>query len=278
MVGLIALVLLCGTVALICVAVIFFFRAEPDEKALLVPPTPLLATASPTSISLAATATLAVADTEGQIVAVKLTSAPSIDGNLEEWIDIPAFTAPHIVEQEVSWDGTMDIESRWRVGWDEQNMYLAIVVTDDTHVQTREPKFAYLGDSLELQFDTNIQGDYGPGVNSDDYQYVVSPGNFAERTSGSFRFRGDAQGVMNDFVGSGAQVATWKTAEGYNMEMAIPWSDLGIQPTAGLTLGAAFSINDLDTPETAVQELMLSHVATRRWLDPSSWGTLELAP
>jgi hypothetical protein len=276
-VGLIALIFLCAA-AMICVAIIFFVRAEPDEEVLLVPPTPLIPTASPSTINPAATVTLAAADLEGTIMAVNLVSAPRIDGNLGEWTNMPTFTAPYIVEQETSWDGTMDVESHWRIGWDDQNLYLAVLVIDDIHVQTRETKFAYLGDSLELQFDTNIQADYGPGVNNDDYQYVVSPGNFSDRNSGGFRFRGDAQGVMNDFVGSGVQVATLKTAEGYNVEMAIPWSDLGIQPTAGLTIGAAFSINDLDTPGMAVQELMLSHVSTRRWLDPSSWGTLELAP
>lgn len=83
---------------------------------------------------------------------------------------------------------------------------------------------------------------------------------------------------MSDFIGSGAQVAAMQTAVGYTIEMAIPWSDLALQPAAGLVLGAAFSMNDLDTPGTAVQELMLSHVPTRRWLDPRSWGTLELEP
>ncbi len=278
-VGLIALVLFCGAVTFMCVVIIFFARAKPDEEVLLVPPTQPLAVASPTSNNLIATVTLAAPDTEkGRVTAVNLTTAPTIDGNLDEWGTIPPFTAAHIVAQKSSWDGSMDVESRWRVGWDDQNLYLAVAVTDNVHVQTREPKFAYLGDSLELQFDANVQADYGPGVNSDDYQYIISPGNFADLSPGSYRFRGDAQGVMNDFVGSGTQVAALKTTEGYNVELAIPWSDLGVQPTANLVLGAAFSINDLDTPGTAVQELMLSHISTRRWLDPSSWGSLELQP
>lgn len=277
-VGLIALISLCGIVTVMCVAIIFFARAEPNEEVLLVPPTPLLTAAPPTSDNLVATVTLVAPSTDGRVTAVNLPSPPTIDGNLDEWNDVPPFTAANIVEQEGSWDGTMDIESRWRLGWDDQNLYLAVTVTDNVHVQTRESKFAYLGDSLELQFDTNIQADYGPGVNSDDYQYVISPGNFAELPPGSYRFRGDAQGVMNDFIGSGANVAALKTSAGYNVEIAIPWSDIGVQPAPNLIVGAAFSINDLDTPGTAVQELMLSHVATRRWLDPSSWGSLELEP
>jgi hypothetical protein len=106
----------------------------------------------------------------------------------------------------------------------------------------------------------------------------VSPGNFVDRAPGGFRFRGDAQGAMSDFIGSSAQVAAQQTAVGYNLELAIPWTDLALQPAANLVIGAAFSINDLDTPGTAVQELMLSHIASRRWLDPSSWGSLQLQP
>lgn len=272
------LLLFCGVATVICMATFLFVRTTPNEEVILVPPTPLRATELPTSENPVATVTLAAPSTDGQVTAVYLETAPTIDGNLAEWNEIPTFTAAHIVEREASWDGSMDVESVWRVGWDEQNLYLAVAVTDNIHVQTREPKFAYLGDSLELQFDTNIQADYGPNVSRDDYQYVVSPGNFADRAPGSFRFRGDAQGVMSDFVGSNAQVAAAKTADGYTLEMVIPWSDLEVQPTANMILGAAFSLNDLDTPGTAVQELMLSHVATRRWSDPSSWGTLELGP
>lgn len=279
-VGLGTLVLCCTAVTLTSAVIIFMTSTERGEQTELLPlPATLTPTTAPADTPIpAATVTLAATNPDGRVTAVYLSAPPTLDGNLDEWDSIPPFTAPHIVEQESSWDGTMDVESLWRMGWDNQNLYLAVAVTDNVHVQTRETKFAYLGDSLELQFDTNVQADYGPGVNSDDYQYVVSPGNFSDQAAGAFRFRGDAQGAMSDFIGSGAQVAARQTAVGYNLEMAIPWSDLALQPAAGLVLGAAFSINDLDTPGTAVQELMLSHVATRRWLDPSSWGTLELEP
>lgn len=278
-VGLGALVFCCVGVTLGSAVIIFMTGTNRGEETTLPPPatfTPLAA--SPTAPLPAATVTLPAASADGRVTAVYLATPPTIDGNLAEWNHVPGFTAPYIVSQRDSWDGTMDVESLWRMGWDAQNLYLAVAVTDNVHVQTRETKFAYLGDSLELQFDTNRQANFGPGVNSAHYQYVVSPGNFADRAPGSFRFRGDAEGAMSDFIGSGAQVAAMQTAVGYTIEMAIPWSDLALQPAAGLVLGAAFSMNDLDTPGTAVQELMLSHVPTRRWLDPRSWGTLELEP
>lgn len=277
--GLGALVLCCVSVTLASAIVILMTGANRGEETTLPPPATFIPpAASPTAAIPAATITLPAASPEGRVTAVRQSTPPTIDGNLEEWDNVPGFTAPYIVTQRDSWDGTMDVASLWRIGWDDQHLYLAVAVTDDVHVQNRETKFAYLGDSLELQLDTNRQANFGPGVNSAHYQYIVSPGNFADRAPGSFRFRGDAAGTMNDFIGSGARVAAMQTAVGYYIEMGIPWSDLTWQPAAGLVLGAAFSLNDLDTPGTAVQELMLSHVPTRRWLDPRSWGTLELAP
>lgn len=275
------LLFVCVLVVIISAILIFTARGN-DETDFLPPPATstavatLIATAVPNPTNVPA-ATAAPAS-DGRVQAVRWQAPPTLDGNLDEWQGVPAFTSPHIVEQEDSWDGSMDVVASWRLAWDAQNLYIAVAVEDDRHVQINETKFAYLGDSLELQFDTNVQADYGPSISSDDYQYVVSPGNFTDLAPGIFRFRGDSQGVMSDFIGSTARVAALQTAVGYNIEIMLPWSDLAMQPSAGLQMAAAFSVNDLDTPGTAVQELMLSHVATRRWSDPRSWGPLELLP
>ena len=39
-------------------------------------------------------------------------------------------------------------------------------------------------------------------------------------------------------VTPGAQVAARQTAVGYNLEIAIPWTDLALQPAANLVMGA----------------------------------------
>ena len=71
-------------------------------------------------------------------------------------------------------------------------------------------------------------------------------------------------------------VAARQMAQGYHLEAAIPWQDLSLSPTPGLVIGLALNVNDNDTPGTAVQEVMKSHVATRAFQDPSSWGSLTL--
>lgn len=211
-----------------------------------------------------------------RVQAVRRPQGIAVDGVLEEWDDVPTVRTPYITEQEPSWNGSLDVESGWHLAWDENYLYLGVAVRDDVHVQIREPKLAYQGDSLELQLDTELDADYGPGVNDDDYQFVISPGNFEDLGPGAFRFRGSEDGVMADAPGSRVQVAARPTDTGYTLEAAIPWSDVNVNPRSGERLGIALSTNDNDSPGTAQQELLLSHVASRRWLDPTSWGIVEL--
>ncbi|MCO5190705.1 MAG: restriction endonuclease [Anaerolineae bacterium] len=214
--------------------------------------------------------------TTPDVIAKRVTTPLAIDGNLDDWSAEIVYAAPFVAEREDSWDGSMDIDSAWQLAWDDEHFYLAVRVFDDTHVQTQEAKSAYLGDSIELQFDTDIEADYGREISEDDFQYVVSAGDFGRIAPGVFRFQGDGNGLMSDAPGTTARVAAVQQSNGYTLEIAIPWTDIGVNATPGMTIGAALSINDNDDPGTAKQELMLSHVVGRRWLDPTSWGTLTL--
>lgn len=239
----------------------------------LAPPT-ATATTGPTPTPGPPTATPA---TLINLDVARLAFTPTLDGDLTEWAYVvPRITTSYITERLDSWDGSMDVEAIWQLGWDEQYLYAAVCVHDNLYVQTDEAKFAYFGDSLELQLDTELDADYGPQVSPDDFQYVISAGNFADLPAGAFRFQGDTAGSMNDAPGTQARAAAQRTAEGYNLEFAIPWSDLGVRPQTGLRLGIALSVNDNDTPGSRQQELMLSHISSRLWLDPSSWGVLTL--
>ncbi len=278
-----ALLLVCGVLTL---ASIGRFRERTAANVpTLVAPTllPTLAMTAPPAATPAPTTALVVAptatrrpETMTELGVARFDLPPTLDGRLDEWGSWTPVASPFITEQEASWDGSLDIEATWRLGWDQAFFYLGVAVKDDRHVQTQETKFAYLGDSLELQLDTDLSGDYGPQVSPDDFQYVISPGNDADLSAGAFRFQGDTAGRMNDAPGSAAQVAAALAPTGYVLEIAIPWSDLNLTPAAGLQLGVALSVNDNDTPGSRQQELMLSHVPGRLWLDPTSWGIMTL--
>lgn len=230
--------------------------------------------ATPTLIPTATIEPTEEASAEPDFDIINFKEPPPLTTDLSAWADVPAIATTLISNEQASWDGTMDVSARWQLGYDDRNLYGIVTVVDDVHVQTAEPRFAYQGDSLEIDIDTNH--DRAGSAREDDYQYIISPGNFADLSAGVFRFRGGESGVMGDDWGTNATVVAEQTADGYIIAFRIPWFDMRIgRPTAGTTMGIALSINDLDTPNTALQELTLSQVA-RQWSNPSSWGMMTL--
>ncbi len=231
---------------------------------------------APTVTLAAATAPAApTAPPEGQVSATRLSGPPAIDGDLGDWPAISPVSSAFRVFQTAGWDGTQDLEALWRLGWDDSRLYIGVQVSDDRHVQTQTGNQIFRGDSLDMQIDTDPQAG-ASRVNPRTFQIIFSPGNFGSLPPSAFRFQGTEAGQVLDAAGHGIQVAARQTAGGYILEAAIPWSDLNVAPAAGLELGLALNANDNDTPDTAVQEVMMSHVSTRLFLDPSSWGRLVL--
>lgn len=212
------------------------------------------------------------------VVAGRLTTSPSIDGTLTEWpADLPTYRSAFRVYNANSWDGTDDVEAVWRLAWDNNNLYVAVEVTDNLHVQTEVGNQIFRGDSVDLQLDTDRTGDLGPGVNLDDFQINLSPGNFSDIPPSAFRFQGTADGNILDAPGGHhVTVAAQQTSTGYTLEAAIPWSDLNLTPAIGMVLGLALNVNDNDQAGQAIQEVMKSNVSTRTLTNPSGWGTLTL--
>lgn len=286
------------------------FQSRTESPTALFVPTPpaatpsLLAEAAPTELSLAPTATLSAPEpvpTElplaptatsapleptpapvggaGAMTASQMAAPPVIDGILSEWPGVERYESAFRVFSAGDWDGTDDLLARWRLAWDANNLFIAVEVTDDAHVQTQTGNQIFRGDSVDMQFDTDRAGDFGDGVSPDDIQITFSPGDFSANAPSAFRFQGTSDGQIVDATGgNNVNVAAMPTALGYNLEAAIPWSDLNVTPSVGLVLGLALNASDNDSPGTAAQEVMVSHMPGRRLLDPTTWGTLTLSP
>ena len=261
-----------------------FLRRTTPLTPLIIPTSPLATdVVPPTVLPLAPTATLrspeeatAVPIGPGNVEAEPLSVPPTIDGDLTDWAGRAAAESTFLVYSHNGWDGTDDVTAVWQLGWDANNLYIAVQVTDDAHVQTQTGNQIFRGDSVDMQLDTDRNGDYGAGLNRDDFQIIFSPGDFAGLPPSAFRFQGTAGGQILDAPGHSIVVSAWPTALGYNLEMAVPWRDLNLTPAPGLIIGLALNVNDNDGVETAVQEVMKSHVSTRQFDNPASWGTLTL--
>lgn len=267
-------------------------RADPSLPPPPGVPTPLVvltetAVSSPTNPPAASptatpdiTATSPAAPTipppTSNVEAAPALSPPTIDGDLSEWAGVRAYESTYRVFNAPRWDGTDDLTAVWQLAWDATHLYIAVAVADDVHVQTQTGNQIFRGDSVDMQFETNLaraSSQLGPS----NFQITFSPGNFAGLPPSAFRFQGTSQGQILDAPGGHRiTLAAQKTAVGYNLEAAIPWSDLNVAPFSGLVLGVALNASDNDTPGTAVQEVMKSHVSTRTFANPTTWGTLTL--
>ena len=228
------------------------------------------------SPSLAATVTLPAEQAAGSVEVGQMAATPLIDGNLDEWAGLPSFESQYLVYSINGWDGTDDVSATWHLGWDGSHLFVAVQVEDNMHVQMQTGNQIFKGDSISMQIDSDLTGDFGPELSPDDYQVNLSPGDFASIAPSTFRFRGTSNGGAVEAPGHSIAVAAQQTGQGYNLEAAIPWQDIGVTPAAGMVIGAAFNVNDNDTPGTAVQEVMKSHIATRAFRAPTSWGSLTL--
>jgi len=211
------------------------------------------------------------------VESVRLPAPPAIDGVLAEWEGVPTYESAFLVYQDDGWDGSDDLTAVWRLAWDETNLYIGVEVIDDIHLQSQTGNQIFRGDSVDMQFDTDRDGDFDSQLSPDDFQITFSPGDFAALPPSAFRFQGTTGGQILDAPGGHhVDLQAQKTPGGYILEAAIPWSDLNLTPAEGLVIGLSLNASDNDTPGPAVQEVMKSHVATRRFSDPTSWGTLLL--
>ncbi len=211
------------------------------------------------------------------VTAAFLASAPLIDGSLTDWPGDPSYLSAHLVYQDDTWDGTDDVEAVWQLGWDDAYLYAAVSVEDNVHVQTASDIKIWQGDSVEIQFDADLQGDFGTTLSTDDYQLNVSPGDFGT-VPPAHHFWQSSAGGRYQWIGDNEIVTAAREMSegGYVLEMAIPWNELALSPIPGLKIGIALNVSDNDSPGTAVQEVMKSSSQDRNFTHPDTWGTLTL--
>lgn len=171
-----------------------------------------------------------------------------------------------------NWDGPQDLSGQLWAGWDTANLYLLVDVTDDVFVQESAGILLYQGDSIEVQLDADLAGDFTSRVyNDDDWQIGLSPGNLLSASPQWqwWSYRG-SPGAGN------IQMSAARNSSGYSLSAAIPWSLLKVTPREGGLFGFAVNVNDNDTPGTLEQKAMVSTSPVRQLNDPTSWGTLQL--
>jgi photosystem II stability/assembly factor-like uncharacterized protein len=232
------------------------------------PPAPT-ATPKPTAVSYAGPASRG----GPSVVAHLFKNKPVVNGELDEW-PWDRYDISTVVFGKSNWKGLDDLSARVSFAWDDKFLYAGGRVKDDTYAQSAQGKNLFKGDSLELLIDTNVPSDfYLKSLSGDDYQIGVSPGSPSpgQNPQVYLWYPQSMAGYLTR-----AKVGAMAVDNGWRFEVAIPWSDLGIQPQRGMHLGFVFSISDDDNPDKSDQQSMVSNDAARNFLDPTTWGDLTL--
>ncbi|MCD6415245.1 MAG: tandem-95 repeat protein, partial [Planctomycetes bacterium] len=189
-------------------------------------------------------------------------TAPIIDGTVDAvWSAATTRGVHKIVSGTV--DGDSDLSGTWCALWDNTNIYYLMEVTDDALVN--DSTNGYLDDSVEVYFDAdNSKGTSYDGVN--DYQLILSWNSTTIELGGY---------SATDITGM--SFATADTANGYNCEFVMPWSTLGVTPSADYIVGMDVHFNDDDNGGDT-REGKKSWYSTNDdlWENPSLFGIGQL--
>jgi len=140
--------------------------------------------------------------------------------------------------------------------WDDTYLYVGVKVLDGNLQKTSEA--GYMNDSVEVYVDPthNKATTYG----SQDRQFVKGWND--EAIHGT-----NTTGVLHG----------WATITGgYTVELAIPWSNLGVTPSPKMTIGFDVGNNNSDGPCGRNTQLMW-HGTDQNWQDTSAFGDLVLS-
>ncbi len=235
---------------------------------------PLTPAPSPTFSAPAASATPPRRSNGALLAAHFWPTPPTVDGDLSEWPDLPNL-ADQIVYRPENWTGPADLSGRFAVAWDAQALYLAVLATDETRVQTQQGELIFRGDSVEVLLDADLAGDFSRAqLDADDYQLGLSPGPLTGGGEAPDAYRWFPRGQAGR--PGGLALGARPTEAGYTLEAALPWALFSLTPAPGARFGFTLALSDNDTPDTADQQSLVASVPGRRLTDPTTWGTLEL--
>jgi len=203
-----------------------------------------------------------------------LAAAPVIDGDIGDWPGV-IYAIDKVVFGVEFYANQIDLFGEFKLGWDAQYLYIGVLVRDSRFVQTATEDRLFLGDSIELLLDTDLNGDPdSQELSADDYQLGFSPGNLEDvpLPVAYLWAPTDREGVMQS-----TQVQGRLTDDGYMVEIAVSWQELGLNPTAGMTLGLLLSVSDNDTIGKNEQQTVISISETRNLTNPTTWIPVVLA-
>lgn len=163
-----------------------------------------------------------------------------VDGDLREWsrwpIIVNGTSGARHDSKGGNGDDSADVSAHAAVQWDDDNLYIAIRVSDDVHHNPRRDGSLWDGDSVQLGITPE------PGVATATYcEYTVGLGEAGTQLWAHRNFTGMPTGPL------ALPAAVVRTGGLTCYELAIPWQELPeLEPEEGTWLGFGLVLNDDD--------------------------------
>ena len=179
----------------------------------------------------------------------------AIDGDLSDWnLDAMTPAVLDTVEQlhsgQTTWDNPEDSSGKFYLLWDDENIYIAVVMKDDKLSQNKTGGDIWNADAIEVFFATTnaVAG------HEEHYQYGF---DFKEQTWNWCNMDGAGQSAI-DYL----QVASTETPDGYICEAAIEYRRMeSLEFEVGNTIGFHPVFDDTDNGDRELQMTWTSREA-----------------
>ena len=220
-----------------------------------------------------------------------------IDGDLGEWDTtrmLKIDSQSQIIDQIEHWDGEADCSMEVYAMWDEENLYMAADVTEDTPLGAIEMLPVDGEDNLMLFISTDPTADPDRqeyGTNDFMVYFIMDEGYWDTAVDRSMVPKDNRQRYVSVGMDGGENVlegytcAIQMTATGFIWEAVIPWSCFSNKkievytPAVGDTLLCDFAITDISYPCPGTEYIpQLAWTGSQKInTNPSLWGTVTLA-
>jgi hypothetical protein len=182
----------------------------------------------------------------------------TVDGDLSEFAN-----ADSMVLSKASLNAVV------KVLWDNNNLYLGYDVKDarlNALLDSGQTGNVWEDDAVEILIDGG--SNKGTSLQADDRQYIVN-------IRKALYHGGDASGMLYAVNVNGTLNTNADADVGYRLEIAVPWSTLGITPAAGFKMGADFAVDDR-YDETGANYQTVDWMGLSSYTVPDNWGVIEL--
>ncbi|MBX4200481.1 fibronectin type III domain-containing protein, partial [Candidatus Parcubacteria bacterium] len=187
----------------------------------------------------------------------------TVDGNLSDWSLVsPSITFP-----------VGNNTQQTKIAWNSTYLFISHNVTDsDLRATATIEDNVYLDDELEVFIDT--LHNQGSLMQTDDYQFLVNANNLLADLKGTGAGKDitwNSSGVLHSVQRQGT-LNDSTTDTGYTVEVAIPWSVLGVTPSQGMIMGLNIGTTDRDTSGSSIANWS----GASNWNTPNLWGQVTL--